>query len=94
VENTPEVKPTIPSLEGFTYSRIFKKNCNTFITHKNIIFPPMSICNALTHGGDSYFNLAFINFASMKKTKFHAIPSFYSFFIIFDSWGSIGMPTK
>jgi hypothetical protein len=54
----------------------------------------MFIYNTLTRGVDNYFNLAFINFTSMNKTEFHAIPSFYSFIIIFNNWGFIGVLTR
>ncbi len=54
----------------------------------------MSIYNTLTQGGDNYFNLALMNLTSMNKTKLHAIPSFHSFLIVFDCWGSIGVSTR
>jgi hypothetical protein len=61
---------------------------------KNHVYNQCIFTIPLHKGGDNYFNLAFNNFASMNKTKFHATPSFYFFFIVFYCWGSIGMPTR
>jgi len=94
VKNIPKAKPTIPSLKGFTYFRISKDYTIPLEHIKTSCLQPMSIYNTLTKGGDNYFNFALINFASMNKTKFHAIPSIYYFFIVFDYWGSIGVATK
>jgi hypothetical protein len=87
VENTLEGKPAIPSLGAFTYFRFSEGSIIPLEHIKTSCLQPMSIYNTLTQGGDNYFNLALINFASMNKTKFHAIPSLYSFLIIFDVGG-------
>jgi len=94
VENTPKTKPAIPSLKGFTYSRILKDSTIPLEHIKKSCLQPMSIYNSLTDEDDNYFNLALINFAAMNKTKFHAILPFYYFLIVFDCWGSIGVATK
>jgi hypothetical protein len=75
--HTPEVELAISSLRGFTYFKVSKDFAIPSKHIKTSCLPPMSICNTLTQGGDNYFNLALINFASMNKTKFHAILSHF-----------------
>jgi hypothetical protein len=94
VENTLEGKPAIPSLGAFTYFRFSEGSIIPLEHIKTSCLQPMSIYNTLTQGGDNYFNLALIHFASMNNTTFHAITSFYSFFIVFECWGSIGVPMR
>jgi hypothetical protein len=50
MKNIPKAKPTIPSLKGFTYSRISKDYTIPLEHIKISCLQPMSIYNTLTKG--------------------------------------------
>jgi hypothetical protein len=92
VENTPKVKLAIPSLKGFTYSRIAKDFTIPLEYIKNHVYNQCLSTIPLPRGVTITLILSL--FTSMNKTKFHAITSFYYFLTVFNYWGSIGVAKK